>query len=164
VRFSILFAALVSASCVVPVDIPHPDSDDGGVDAGTTEVIPSPCSVPADLGLFLAKTTRRFVFPGCATASFSSEPGVSVVTRPNADGSATVEITPSTLGAWVLTFNADNSMQTRELLTDEQFDFDAGFVRRYPDRIDGFIKEVTPSGRIMLCVKIGRASCRERVS
>lgn len=168
VRFSILFAALVSASCVVPVEIPHPDSDDGGVDAGTTEdagspvdagsavdagfdagVIPGPCSVPENLGLFLAKTTRRFVFPGCATASFSSEPGVSVVTRPNADGSATVEITPSTLGAWVLTLNANNSMQTRELLTDEQFDFDAGFVRRYPDRVDE-ARTVTPSGRLLV--------------
>lgn len=154
---------------MVPVEIPQPPVDDGGDpdggsvtdDAGASEdagvsrdagvdagVPPTACSVPEGLGLFVAKTTRQFVFPGCATATFSSEPGVDVVTTRNADGSATVAITPSTIGAWVLTLNANGSTQTRELLTDERFDFDGGFVRRYPDRVDG-ARTVMPSGRVL---------------
>lgn len=125
---------------------------DAGTDAGTRS---GPCSVPDDLGPFIAGRTSVLQFSGCATATFSSEPGVSVVTRPNADGSATVEITPSTLGAWVLTLDANNSMQTRELLTDEQFNFDAGFVRRFPDRVDG-ARAVTPSGRLITRPNFGQ--------
>lgn len=92
---------------------------------------------------------RQFVFPGCATSTFSSEPGVSVVTRPNSDGSATVEITPSTIGVWVLTLNANGSTQTRELYTGAEYDADAGFIVRYPDRVDGLVRTVSPSGRLL---------------
>lgn len=159
-----LIALCGSASCVVPVEVPQPPDPDGGSvtdDAGAADdagasrdagvdagVPPTACSVPEGLGLFLARTTTRFVFPGCATATFSSEPGVKVETTRNADGSATVAITPSTLGAWVLTLDANGTTQTRELLTDEVIDLDAGFVRRYPDRVDGALT-VTPSGRLL---------------
>lgn len=144
VRLSILVTALVSASCVVPVDVPQPGSGSG--------VVSGPCSVPDDLGPLVAGRTRVFEFPGCATATFSSEPGVSVVTRPNADGSATVEITPSQVGIWVLTLVANDSTQTRDVVTGAEYDADAGFFVRYPDRLDAFVRTVSPSGRLLVAL------------
>lgn len=165
VRLTLLVAFVLAQSCVVPVDIPRPGPGDAGLneDAGTNAevdagVYSGPCSVPENLGFFLAGTTRTLNFPGCAGASFSSEPGVVVVTQANADRSATVRITPSTLGAWVLTIAVNGNTQTRELITDEEFNFDAGFVVRYPDRIDGLSsrRSITPSGRLLVATDAGR--------
>lgn len=158
----------MSASCVVPVDVPrpdpvdepHPDSADsgleGGFDAGVDAELDAgmhvaPCSVPQELGPFLARSTSQFRFPGCATARFSSEPGVSVVTQPHTDGSATVMITPSQVGVWILTIDADGMRETRNLRTGAAYDVDAGFVVRYPDRKDLFLlRTVSPSGRLLV--------------
>lgn len=182
-QLKLLIASLVCWSCVVPVDIPRPDPGDAGSDAGASldagspldagsandagidagVVMPGPCSVPENLGIFFAGNMRQFRFPGCAASGFSSEPGVTVSSSPNADGSATVEITPSRLGAWVLTIDANGATQTRELLTDEQFKLDGGVVRRYPDRVDdapsgpdGRARTVTRGGRLVLASTLDR--------
>ncbi len=155
-------------ACVVPIDVPRFVGTVGGGSAAGGQAGGSAggavaCTVPSDLGAFVAGTSRTIEFLGCARATFSSEPGVVVTARANTDGSASVEIGPSALGVWTLTIATEGTTITRELLVDE-FAFDErdllnagdaglahpkfGFVRRYVDRVDTCTL-VTPAGRAL---------------
>lgn len=119
--FSVVFTVLVLVSCVVPVEVPQ--------GAAPT------CSVPDDLGFFMAGQPKTLTFPGCAAASFTADPGVALSAVRNDDGSKAVTITPSSLGVPRLRIESDGMVWTRPLPTDETITLDAGFVRRYADTL-----------------------------